>query len=354
MHPGWHRNMSLKLFYIRPSFLRGSKRKRASIVSTKWCQAGILCTETMWKPLSALGIACLRCLMCLCQGGLNLTGIWGGGSLFNNLCVCTCVCLSGGSRPDMARLVSLSVSSMSRGARNPSHRGSKCAHFSWVLSLRRTFLWEGARWWWGALVPARWYSAGAEQSQDETLLCSPLHISGFLCLCLDFQPLNWASAVKGLQPRGQGYCLFLWLSSRTTQTGRRTDINIAFVTLWMLLLLSWAISYSLLSDFSSFSNRYTLSLSWKGGKRLEKGWQNPFVLHGLMLTGCCCSLFSSFCLSGGAVAAVGVTWSSGNASQLLRQGWKFFLGKRRWELCVFSLLSREFIMKFIRRDLWLC
>jgi len=57
MHPGWHRNASLKLFYIRPSFLRGSKRKRASIVSAKLCQAGILCTETMSKPLSALGIA---------------------------------------------------------------------------------------------------------------------------------------------------------------------------------------------------------------------------------------------------------------------------------------------------------
>lgn len=262
--------------------------------------------------------------------------------------------LSGGSKPEMARLVSLSASSMSRGARNPSQHASKPARFSWVSSLSGTFLWEGPRWWWGALVPARWYSAGAEQSQDETLLCSPLHISGFLCLCLDFQPLNWASAVKGLQPRGQGYCLFLWLSSRATQTGRRTDINIAFVTLWMLLLLPWAISYSLLSDFSSFSNRYTPSLSRKGGKRLEKGWQNPFVLHGLMLAGCCCSLFSSFCRSGGAAAAVGITQSSGNASQLLRQGWKFFPGKRRRELCVFSLLSREFIMKFIRWDLWLC
>lgn len=57
MHPGWHRNVSLKLFYTWPSFLHDSKRKRASIVFAKWCQAGILCTETMWKPLSALGIA---------------------------------------------------------------------------------------------------------------------------------------------------------------------------------------------------------------------------------------------------------------------------------------------------------
>lgn len=27
MHPGWHRNVSLKSFYIRPSFLRGSKER---------------------------------------------------------------------------------------------------------------------------------------------------------------------------------------------------------------------------------------------------------------------------------------------------------------------------------------
>lgn len=57
MHPGWHRNVSLKSFHTRPSFLHDSKRKRASIVFAKWCQAGILCTETMWEPLSALGIA---------------------------------------------------------------------------------------------------------------------------------------------------------------------------------------------------------------------------------------------------------------------------------------------------------
>lgn len=45
------------------------------------------------------------------------------------------------------------------------------------------------------------------------------------------------------------------------------------------------------------------------------------------------------------MAAASTARSSGNASQLLRRGWKFFLGKLGWELCVFSLLSREFIMK---------
>lgn len=71
----------------------------------------------------------------------------------------------------------------------------------------------------------------AEQSQDVTLLCRPVHISRFLCLCLDFQRLNWASVANGLQPRGQCYCLLLWLSPRAMQTGRKTDINTAFVTL---------------------------------------------------------------------------------------------------------------------------
>ena len=196
----------------------------------------------------------------------------------------------------------------------------------------------------GALLPARWYSPRAEQSQDETLLCRPVRVSRFLCLCLDFRRLNWASAAKGLQPRGQGYCLFLWLSLRATQTGRRTDINTPFVPLWMLLLLPWTISSLFLSDFSSFSDRCTFSLSWRGGKWLEKGWQNPFAL---MLAGCCHSMFSSFCRSRGAVAAASAARSSRNASQLPRRGCKFFLGKLCWELCVFSLLSREFIIEFI-------
>lgn len=167
---------------------------------------------------------------------------------------------------------------MPHGARNPPRHGWKWARLGWASRRRGPFPWEEPRWWWGALLPARWCSAGVEQSQDETLLCRPVRISGFLCLCLDFQRLNWASAAKGLQPRGQGYCLFLWLSPRATPTGRRTDINTAFVALWMLLLLSWTISYSLLSDFSSFSERCMFSLSWRGGKCLENRMREPICI----------------------------------------------------------------------------
>lgn len=105
-------------------------------------------------------------------------------------------------------------------------------------------------------------------------MCRPVHISRFLCLCLDFPRLNWASAANRLQPRGQGYCLFLWLSQRATQTGRSVDINTAFVTLWMLLLLSRTISCSLLGDFSSFSCRctfFTFLERWEvAGKRVAE------------------------------------------------------------------------------------
>lgn len=80
---------------------------------------------------------------------------------------------------------------------------------------------------------------------------------------------------------------------------------------------------------------------------MKKGWQNPVALNGLILAGYCYPLFPSFYLSGGAVATTGAAQSLGNASQLLRQGCKFFLGKQCWELCAFSLISRKFIMKFI-------
>lgn len=259
--------------------------------------------------------------------------------------------LSGGSEPRLAQLVSPSVSLMPHGARNPPWHGWKCARLGWASRRRGPFPWEEPRWWWGALLPARWCSAGAEQSQDETLLCRPVRISGFLCLCLDFQRLNWASAAKGLQPRGQGYCLFLWLSPRATPTGRRTDINTAFVALWMLLLLSWTISYSLLSDFSSFSERCMFSLSWRGGKCLENRMREPICIK--WPDACRVLLFPLFFFLSEQRGCGHGRHRSGNASQLLQRGWKFFLGKRCWELCVFSLLSREFIMKFIRWDLWL-
>lgn len=89
-----------------------------------------------------------------------------------------------------------------------------------------------------------------EQSQNEALLCVPNHISRFLCPCLGFQQLNWASAANCLQPRGQCYCLFPWLSPRATQTRRRADTNTAFVALGMFLLPSQTISYQLPSDSS--------------------------------------------------------------------------------------------------------
>lgn len=47
------------------------------------------------------------------------------------------------------------------------------------------------------------------------------HISRFLCPCLGFRQLNWASAANCLQSRGQDHCLFLWLSPR--QGGGQTQ-----------------------------------------------------------------------------------------------------------------------------------
>lgn len=178
-----------------------------------------------------------------------------------------------------------------------------------------------------------------------TLLCRPVRISRFLCLCLDFRRLNWASAANGLRPRGQGYCLFLWLSPRAMQTGRRTDINTAFVTLWMLLLLSRTTSYSLLSDFSSFYERHIFTFS-KRRKVSRERMAEPICIK--WPDACRVLLFPVyFVLSEQGGYGCG-RHRSGNASQLLRQSCKFFLGKQRRELWVFSLLSHEFIMKFIR------
>lgn len=203
--------------------------------------------------------------------------------------MCHCVYLRGGSEPKTTQLTSTPCPCKSRSP--PHHKWERARPAAKQdFSVGRALVVTGGS------SPGKVVLCAHEQSQIEALLCMPNHISRFLCPCLGFQQLNWASAANCLQPRGQDHCLFPWLSPRATQTGRRADTNTAFVALGMLLLPSQTISYQLSSDSS------------RGQRCSQPRERFPAAAAPLQL----------------------------------------FLGKQRWERCVFSLLSREFIMKFIQ------